>query len=535
MLPASPHPLEHLVLLGGPAPLSAWLLSSGAARRVSTQPIGAREADAIVILSDAEVSVEEVAACLIPGGSLYWEIERGVRSWRDRSPARIRQRLRRVGLRSGEFYWVHPSFRGPQVYLPLGWGRTLRWYWNNVFVPRGRRERLLARAASVLERLPGCAVTWGIAHFGVTAVAEARPSAAAVVLGGAEFFAELRGRDLRPVLLTAGANELDRVVLAAFEKRGREPVAIFKCARAPERNGNTENEQHALAEVRPMLDERMRGTLPRPLGTFTWGSVTVGVETFLPGRSLSLSRAGWRVSKAAMREDLDLVTSWLAEFHLQTRVVQPVWGPEQERRWLEPALASYEAAFEVSPSELSLFSKVRERSRCLAGSLVPIVWQHNSFGPWNLGRAARGLRVIDWEGAAVGLPLFDLLYFLLQWSVPALRVRNEADRLRAFRELFCGEVTEDPMVWSARRAVNRYLGRLEIDPAFLPVLTVLLWAGHALGRVELVRTEGTGGTSPRTDNAYVRLVETLASSVETLFSEKGPTVSGPFERESAGI
>jgi hypothetical protein len=411
----------------------------------------------------------------------------------------------------------------------------LRWYWKTVFVPRGPRERLLARAGSVLEWLPNRLASWGIAHFAVTASARARPSAAASVLGGAEFVADLRGRDLRPVLLTAGANDLDRVVLAAFEPRGREPVAIIKCARAPERNGNTENEQRVLAEVRPMLDERMRGTLPRPLGAFAWGSVTVGVETFLPGRSLSLSRAGWRVSNTAMREDLDLVTSWLAEFHRQTRVGQPVWGPEQERLWLEPSLAGYEAAFEVSPAERSLFSKVRERSRCLAGSLLPIVWQHNSFAPWNIGRAARGLRVIDWEGAAVGLPLFDLLYFLLQWSVRALHVRNEPDRLRAFRELFCGQVTEDPMVWSARRAVNDYLGRLEIDPGFLPVLTTLLWASHALGRFEGARKEGTGGASLRTDNAYVRLVETLSTSLETLFSEKGPGVSGRFGRESAGI
>jgi hypothetical protein len=46
-------------------------------------------------------------------------------------------------------------------------------------------------------------------------------------------------------------------------------------------------------------------------------------------------------------------------------------------------------------------------------SLLPAVWEHGDFAPWNLKNITGGsLKAIDWEAASrQGLPLFDLVYF----------------------------------------------------------------------------------------------------------------------------
>jgi thymidylate kinase len=46
-------------------------------------------------------------------------------------------------------------------------------------------------------------------------------------------------------------------------------------------------------------------------------------------------------------------------------------------------------------------------------SLLPAVWEHGDFAPWNLKSGTNGsLQAVDWEAASrQGLPLFDLVYF----------------------------------------------------------------------------------------------------------------------------
>ncbi len=518
LLPGARPPIERLVLLGGSPALAEWLLSSGIAKRVLTELDGGDMADAVVILDGVDVSPERVAAGLRPNASLYWEIERGARCWFARSPSKVLASLRRAGLAPRELFWVRPSFRRAQAYIPLERREALRWYWNSVFVPTGRRERLVAAAARMLDRLPGPALSPLITSFAVTASAGGEPKAASF-FAGAALGTESHGEAWRPLLLTAGANELDRVILLAFEDGAPAPAAIFKCGRAAEWNDRTENEQQALRTIRPLLAPAMQATLPQPLGTFAWGDVTVGVETFLPGRSLSASMARRRSDPGALIEDLDLATTWLAEFHRQTQVARPTWNAEEESRWLGTALSRYDSAFGTSSSEAALFSKLRERSRSLAGLSLPIVWQHNSFGPWNLVRMGASLGVFDWEGAAVGLPLFDLLYFILQWGMRALPPRDDADRRRLFRELFGGASARNPIGSAANDVVDRYLATLQIDRGFGPILLVLLWVGHALGRYEAVRKSSpVQGSEARRGNQYVSLVETLAESSERLLS-----------------
>ena len=48
-----------------------------------------------------------------------------------------------------------------------------------------------------------------------------------------------------------------------------------------------------------------------------------------------------------------------------------------------------------------------------ASSILPVVWVHGDFAPWNLKRGQDGaITAVDWEMSfPKGLPLFDLVYF----------------------------------------------------------------------------------------------------------------------------
>jgi len=79
-------------------------------------------------------------------------------------------------------------------------------------------------------------------------------------------------------------------------------------------------------------------------------------------------------------------------------------------------------------------------------SLLPAVWEHGDFAPWNLKSASNGsLRAIDWEAASRrGLPLFDLVHF---YSIQAFQFGEKELFPKSFRGL-----------------LSQYLERLGIAP-----------------------------------------------------------------------
>jgi aminoglycoside phosphotransferase (APT) family kinase protein len=192
--------------------------------------------------------------------------------------------------------------------------------------------------------------------------------------------------------------------------------------------------------------------LPRPLATARLGNLTAGLQSYVAGRSLQSSLGDWRATERAQIRDLSLAAAWLTEFHNQAQAGRAQWDRSLVERWIEEPLAAYREVFGPNTLEEALFARVRSSADLNDVTPVRLVWQHNDFSPWNLFRGGTELKVIDWEGARVGLPLCDLLFFISQWSAASRRQRGR-QALLGFRELFLdGPVT--PFSLAAERAVR---------------------------------------------------------------------------------
>jgi aminoglycoside phosphotransferase (APT) family kinase protein len=329
-------------------------------------------------------------------------------------------------------------------------------------------------------------------------------------------------------MLTSGQDEGSRVVLLPFAPRRAEPIAVVKVARRASVNANIAGEQATLAEIRAGLPPALRRSIPQPLGLLAAagaGGLAVGVETYVPGRALLVSSGRWPASRARQIADLRLAADWLGSFHEQAQVARPAWDAGQWHRWFGAPLDAYRAAFGPTEAEEGLFGAARERSRALAGARLPIVWQHNDYGPWNLFRDGRRLLVIDWEfdegssGRRDGPALCDLLYFVMQWSQLVHRRDGEPAESDEFRLLFLDPDPGDTLREAARAVVAGYLARLGIDPGFLPLLLVHTWLTRALDRHRRQRDLGAAGGDGRAGNRYVPYVALLAARAGRLFGD----------------
>ena len=160
LLPVPPNGFENMVLLGGPEGLGDMVVEIGLARRVSRTVPAKPSADAVAILQGASVGCEEAAACLLPGGTLYWEADysHARMAWIKRSVSR---RLRRANLSLAGLYWVRPDFERAEVFIPIEIRTAMEWYfrsWANTSSPLrrliGSRFGAAAAAAATLVSMP---------------------------------------------------------------------------------------------------------------------------------------------------------------------------------------------------------------------------------------------------------------------------------------------------------------------------------------------------------------------------------------------
>jgi thiamine kinase-like enzyme len=162
-------------------------------------------------------------------------------------------------------------------------------------------------------------------------------------------------------------------------------------------------------------------------------------------------------------------------------LVQLVHEPRPQPRasfWdqlVEPLLAEFSQRF--GPV---LDPALWERTRVILEALdhCPLACEHRDFSPWNVLIAPSGELVVhDWEGARLrGLPVLDLLYFLahlgffLDGAYTSLR----------FRQSLRQALNPATLTGSIRAEVlAHYLRRLDLDPALLAPLRVLVWLPHA--------------------------------------------------------
>jgi Ser/Thr protein kinase RdoA (MazF antagonist) len=318
-------------------------------------------------------------------------------------------------------------------------------------------------------------------------------------------------------MITSAADERSRVILLPFPPDAEEPAVVLKLSRRHDFNVHSEREQAALTELRSILDESMKQSIPKPIAMLSRGKLVVGVESYNPGRSLSSTSGRWQGSTKRKTSDLLLASRWLGDFHSQAQVSREPWGPDHIASFVEMPLATYTQTFGPTPNEQRLFKAVRHRASAMLGKPFPIVWQHHDFGEWNIYRVRDQIRVIDWERAKTGPALCDLLWFVAHWHIIAQNIRGDQGQLNAFRELFLDPTPLKLSVKAVRQAISEYLSRLEIDSRFFPTFLVVTWAEHALDHFERQQATGAGKENLRGANRYISYVTTLAQHRERLF------------------
>lgn len=514
VLPAVPDGgFELLVLLGGPAGLDRRIVEVGLARRVCRELPARAEADAVVVLAGTRAPVAAAARSLRPGGVLYWEVDRRSPGTAGTTPARLRRALERAGLTYAASYWVKPDFGRCEMFLPLDHAGTLRWYILTIFVAFTPLRLALEQALRWCTGLDSRRFAPFAPCFAVTAVAGAQSAWAVSALGALNGSAAVERA--YPLVLTDGGN---RAAILPFVPGAAQPAAVLKVPKLPSFNSRTENEQRTLGQIRALLDPALRGALPEPLGSHRRGTITVAVESYVPGHSMLRSSGRWPAPPRRKLGDLYLPAEWLARFHQQAQVRGGPWGDAEIAEWVEAPLEAYAARFGVTPVEERLFARWREHAGAMAGTPFRLVWQHRDFTISNAYRSGEAIAVIDWEGGRVGPPLCDLLHFVIYWNNTVRRARNDDQQRDNLKALFCRPDSRDPVTGHVHAALGLYLERLALAPSYTPLLLVYLWVELALRRADQQRDMGAAAADPRAGNRNFAFIDVLARDAEQLFA-----------------
>jgi hypothetical protein len=512
LLPVPPNGFDHLVVLGGPDGLGGVMTQIGLARQVSTDMPEGPVADAVAILRGAHVGCEEVARALLPGGCLYWELE-APHGWATGFRRSVGKRLRRSRLSLTGCYWVMPDFERGEVFVPIV-REALEWYLRHWIGESSLRASLISSLAPLAAR--GGAVSRSSRACGVTAIAGPASNAGPSILEHPALSERSRKDRLYPLVMNREQTDAtSRVIVFPFCPGNAHPAAVLKFWRLPRRNADTLGDQKIIAELRSRLDPTLRESIPAPLGVSRWGQVVVGAEACVPGKPLSRDKTRQERRRIS---DLVLVTQWLGEFHRQTGCPPGPFSAAQLQSVVEGPLTAYSRTFGNTVEEERLFERARERAASLLGRPFPLVWSHPAFSEWNIYRRGRQISVIDWEGAEVGPPLRDLIYFVALWYYRSRPGRGAQAELDSFGDVLFPSAG-DRLAAAASGALEDHMARLSLDPRFYPLMLVVTWVTHAAGRWKRVRNVQGDLAEPRRGNLHVSRVRILAENHSRLFPE----------------
>jgi hypothetical protein len=465
---------DSLRLLSDDPALADQITGAGLARTVLIGTQGAARVDAVVSLSGSPAELARALATLRPGGVVYAEIDRARRDWRGWSPARLRRRLARSGLVTAG-YWRRRRGAYDSLFLPLDVPGAVPWYLRELVDDRAASRRIVQLALAVLVGRDGRRLAPLARRYSVTGVAGRRGDAPAPTPG-------LLATDddgVLPVVLARGEGPWSRVVLLPFGPTDTRPRTVIKLPRTAQHNWATEREQRALTAIRSLLPPELAGTVPAPLGIRTWSGLSVGTESFLPGRPLAFAGEDDQMSSAAQ---LDGAVGWLIDLHRATR------------------------CGDLPADELDSRPGPPEPWRA-DGVVVPLVWQHCDLTPANVRWDGRRHTVVDWEAARPGPALCDLFYLLLHWKwddLPAVGT----DPGEVFRRVFLLDEGEPALLASTQ--VRRYCAALGVDARLTEPLLLHMLGQQAGDRAERLRDSGDG--LAQDDNLYADLVRLVLGS-----------------------
>lgn len=511
-----PPPAGHydqLVVLGAPAALLDALVAMSIATKVTDRLPTDGSASAVVVLPGIAVHARALAEALAPGGALYVEVDRRLAQSGRLGPANLLHKLRAASISPAGVYAVGRRGLAPRRYIPLDGLCAFAWYLRNIYQPRTAGQWIgrafAVRVATLHPRLLQALLP----AYAVVAVRDHPPSVIPVT-ETATLCSGLYPAATRPLLFGDGG---DRVVALPFARSAPEPSSVLKIPRSAAFHGRTMHEQATTNKLRALLPADLARAIPEPAGIVTSGNTLIATEQYVAGRSLAASSGSWGAPRGRRISDLRITADWLTRFHLATQLDRRAWSERETEEWIDAMFRAYAAAYGVTPAERRLHETARSYAVTLAGTAVPVVWQHRDYAVWNLTRNGDALAVLDWEGARPGPPLCDMLHFITSWDLAIRGARGDA-ALRCFRSLFLHPSVHDRYHSAAHESIMSYNTSLDLDVRITPILLLHHRLELAIRRSDQLRDRGTIIGNPRSDNQEVAMVTMLADHADALFA-----------------
>ena len=276
---------DHLLLLGGSPGLGAYVAELGLARRVSRSPREGRPADLVVVLADADVSIDSLAPHIADRAVVYIEADRRIPGRRMLTPRRLTRTLAAQGFTAAGTYWVKPGFPRRVMYLPFGKRGALRWYLDTVYRATSGARRALKTALHALAQRDDAFAAL-VPCFAITALRGMAVRPPALV----EQTCAASVDSLEPILLATGEADWNRLVYLLFSDGADRPSAVLKLARSISFNSAVEHEHANLRDLSAMLPPALLASIPAST-LLRVGDLSVSAETCVRGTSVA-TRSG---------------------------------------------------------------------------------------------------------------------------------------------------------------------------------------------------------------------------------------------------
>lgn len=285
------------------------------------------------------------------------------------------------------------------------------------------------------------------------------------------YHAGLRLDDYRWGVVASGEYSSRKVLCYLFQQEETVPKYIVKMVRDSRFNARLENEVRALT----LLDESDRvepGTIPQ---IAFWGhhaNRTIVGETHVEGVPFR--------KRTTYREDCPHVLQairWLTD--LGTGDTPPITtDTSQVADSLMQLYGMFADIYPLTGDEQTFLRDQVDLVRNTKGAF-PLVFQHGDPGAWNILVKANGKLVfLDWEAAEpLGMPLWDLFYFLRSYVVSAAKAQGISDRIQGFERHFLGDTGINRLIV---QATDDYVNRVGLASDLIQPMFYLCWMHRAL-------------------------------------------------------
>lgn len=205
---------------------------------------------------------------------------------------------------------------------------------------------------------------------------------------------------------SGGPAHRTRAAVFVFEDRRIRPSVVMKIAFTELEAGFLRREHDALTEIRPLLPEPMRPTVPRALGLAEVEGNTVLTMEALAGRRLlvpDLNGSGGSLPRALMGDFYRKSFSWSNDLAVATKSGESLDGSDLA------AIVDRFLALVIDSAEAS--GRLRSFRDAVAESGITwsTSWQHADLAVGNVLIHRGELRLLDWEHASDrSQPWFDL-------------------------------------------------------------------------------------------------------------------------------